>query len=170
MKKILLLIFALLPVSLFATSGDVETDIIPRTVNFLIFAAIIYYLLADKVKGFLDDRTKSIQSELDEVQNRLEESRKKVEDAKAELEKAKQIATDLVKEARADVDNIKNRIAKSYEDDMAYLLKSFEEKVELETKKSTKEVVSEVLEELMGKDNFAITQDDLANIVLKKVA
>jgi F-type H+-transporting ATPase subunit b len=157
------------PVALFA-SGSGETDIVPRTVNFLIFAAIVYYLLADKIKGFLSDRTKSIQAELDEVQNTLEESKKKVDEAKAELENAKQIAADLVKEAQADVDNIKTKIATSYENDIAHLSKSFDEKIELETKKSTKEVVSVVLEELMSKDNVAVTQDDLANIILKKVA
>jgi F-type H+-transporting ATPase subunit b len=76
----------------------------------------------------------------------------------------------LVKEAQADVDNIKTKIATSYENDIAHLSKSFDEKIELETKKSTKEVVSVVLEELMSKDNVAVTQDDLANIILKKVA
>jgi F-type H+-transporting ATPase subunit b len=169
MKKTLFLLFAMTPVAVFAAGDIGNTDIVPRTVNFLIFAAIAYYLLADKLKVFFSDRTKSIQAELDEVQNTLEESKKKVDEAKAELENAKQIAADLVKEAQADVDSIKAKVAASYENDIAYLSKSFDEKIELETKKSTKEVVSEVLEELMSKD-VAVSQDNLTNIILKKVA
>lgn len=39
--------------ALFASEGSHgQTDIIPRAVNFLIFAALVYYLLADKVKAF----------------------------------------------------------------------------------------------------------------------
>ena len=51
MKKMLFIILALSPLALFA-SEDVQTDIIPRTVNFLIFAGIVYFILADKLKDF----------------------------------------------------------------------------------------------------------------------
>jgi F-type H+-transporting ATPase subunit b len=169
MKKRLLFIFAMFPAVLFA-SEHVQTDIIPRTVNFLIFIGIVYYLLSDKLRFYFSDRTKSIQNRLDEVQNKLEESKKKVEDAKSELENAKKIANNLVKEAIADVPNIKTKIAKSYEGELSHLSKVFNDKTELETKKMKKEVVSEVLNELLNDDNIAITNETLTNIILKKVA
>ena len=56
------------------------------------------------------------------------------------------------------------------ENDIANLEKHFDEKVKVETRKAKKEVVSEVLEELLGTDNIELTQDELSNIVLKKVA
>lgn len=170
MKKNIFLFFALFPIISFASDGSVETDIVPRTVNFLIFVAIMYYLLSDKIKAFFQDRTNTIQGKLDEVQKTLQESKKKIEDAKNELQEAKQLANDLLKEARADVDTIKKDIAKSCEDDMAYLSKNFDEKIELEARKSTKEVVDEVLGVLLSKENIAIGQKDLTNIILKKVA
>ena len=37
-------------------------------------------------------------------------------------------------------------------------------------KKVKKEVVSEILEELLSTDNIVLSQDELANIILKKVA
>ena len=52
MKRILLLGLALVPVALFANEGAKETDIVQRTVNFIIFAGILWYLLADKIKAF----------------------------------------------------------------------------------------------------------------------
>lgn len=170
MKKMLFLFFVIFPVFIFAADDISNTDIVPRTVNFLIFAAIIYYLLADKINNFLSERTISIQAELDEVQQTLEESKKKVDEAKAELENAKQIASNLVREAQADVENIKAKVATSYENDIAYLSKSFDDKMELEIKTAKKEVVNEVLEELMNKENVAISQENLTSIILKKVA
>jgi F-type H+-transporting ATPase subunit b len=158
-----------LPVILFA-GEDVQTDIVPRTVNFLIFIAIIYYLLADKLKNYFDDRSQSIQVQLDEVQKKLEESKRKIELARTEFEHAKEIANELVKDSIADVNSIKNKIAIGYENEIANLLKSYNDKVELETRRAKKEIAAEVLEELLNDNNITITKDNLQNIILKKVA
>ena len=48
--------------------------------------------------------------------------------------------------------------------------KSLEEMMKVETSKAKKEVVTKVLEELLSSENIKLTQDELANIVLKKVA
>jgi len=168
-KKWLFVIAIFLPVILFA-GEDVQTDIVPRTVNFLIFIAIIYYLLADKLKAYFDERSQSIQTQLDEVQRKLEESKRKMELAKAEVENAKSIASELVKDSMADVSSIKNKIAKSYENEMTTLLKSYNDKIELETRRAKKEVVAEILDELLNDSNITITKDNLQNIILRKVA
>lgn len=169
MKKMLFLSFALTPLALFA-SGDVQSDILPRTVNFLIFGAIIYYLLADNLKEFFTGRTSSIQAELDEVQTTLDESEKKVQDAKGELEKAKLIAQELVSDAQGDIDSIKSKINSTCDQDIVYLEKSFNEKIELEAKKANKEVVNEVLEELFSDNSVSMSQENLSKVILKKVA
>jgi F-type H+-transporting ATPase subunit b len=168
-KKWLFMIAIFLPVILFA-GEDVQTDIVPRTVNFLIFIAIIYYLLADKLKNYFDDRSQSIQVQLDEVQKKLEESKRKIELARTEFEHAKEIANELVKDSIADVNSIKNKIAIGYENEIANLLKSYNDKVELETRRAKKEIAAEVLEELLNDNNITITKDNLQNIILKKVA
>ena len=170
MKKILLFSFLLfVPLALFA-SGDVETDIKERTVNFVIFAAIVYYLLADKLKEIFTNRTKSIQLKLDEVQSALEESENKVHDAKVKLDNAKQLALELVKDAQLDISDIKNRIETSCKKDIAYLEKSFNEKIELERKKANKETINEVLIELFNDGNITMSQENLSKVILKKVA
>lgn len=170
MKKLLFILSCVTPLALFANDAGVETDILQRTVNFLIFIAILYYLLADKVKAFFGDRTSSIQAELDKVQEVLKESEAKVEDAKQEVENAKKIAADIVDTANADVNSIKAQIEEMVEHEIAQLSKSFDEKIEVVTRKAKKEIVSEILEELLSTDNIALSQEDLANIVLKKVA
>ena len=170
MKKLLFILSCVTPLALFASDAGVETDILPRTVNFLIFIAILYYLLAEKAKAFFTGRTASIQAELDKVQQVLKESEAKVEGAKSELENAKKLANEIVETANADIDSIKKAIEESVEQEIAYISKSFDEKVEIETRKMKKEVVNEILDELLNSDSVALSQKELANIVLKKVA
>ena len=171
MKRILLLGLALAPVAVFASSeGAVETDIVQRTVNFIIFAGILWYLLADKIKAFFAERSLSIQSELDKVQDTLKASQDKVTDAQKKLAEAKKIATEIVEGAKADVDSVKQKVATAVDSDIANLNKNLDEMMKVEISKAKKEVVTEVLEELLSSENIKLTQDELANIVLKKVA
>ena len=172
MKRILLLgLVALAPVALFASEGaETNYDIVQRTVNFIIFAAILWYLLADKIKAFLANRTLSIQSELDKVQETLKASQDKVKDAQKKLEEAKKLATEIVESAKADVDSVKQKVAVAVDTDIANLNKNLDEMMKVELSKAKKQVVTEVLEELLSSDNIKLTQNELVNIVLKKVA
>ena len=170
MKRFLLLGLALAPVALFASSEGAETDIVQRTVNFIIFAGILWYLLADKIKAFFSDRTLSIQAELDKVQDTLKASKDKVSDAQKKLEEAKKIAAEIIEGAKTDIDSVKQKVATAVDSDIANLSKSLDEMMKVETSKAKKEVVTKVLEELLSSENIKLTQQELANIVLKKVA
>ena len=170
MKKILFALSVVVPLSLFASDANVQTDILERSVNFFIFAAIIYYLLSDKIKTFFSDRTKSIQADLDKVQELLKASEQKIADAKLEVENAKKISEELIDAANNDVSEIKRKIEVALEQDITYLEKSFDEKTELETRKVKKEVVQDVLNQLLSSENIELSQNELTNIISKKVA
>mgnify|MGYP003451575211 FL=1 len=170
MKRMLLLGLALVPVALLANEGAVETDLVQRTVNFIIFAGILWYLLADKIKAFFAERSLSIQGELDKVQDTLKASQDKVKDAQKKLEEAKKIATEIIDGAKADIDSVKQKVATAVDSDIVNLNKNLEEMMKVEISKAKKEVVTQVLEELLSSENIKLTQDELANIVLKKVA
>ena len=170
MKRILLLGLALAPVALFASSEGAETDIVQRTVNFIIFAGILWYLLADKIKAFFADRTLSIQAELDKVQDTLKASQDKVSEAQKKLEEAKKLASEIVESAKADIDSVKQKVSIAVDADITNLNKNLDEMMKVETSKAKKQVVTEILEQLLNSDNIKLTQDELANIVLKKVA
>jgi len=168
MRSLVLLIVGL-PVLLLANEHVSEVDIVPRTVNFIIFIAILYYLLNDKIRDFFSNRKNEIQARLKMVDEKLSESNKKVEDAKAELKKSKQIASDLVENTKNELEHIKQKVLDKYEEEIKIIEKNFEERIELETKRMKKEVVEEVLDEIL-KDGLNLNQKDLTNIVLKKVA
>jgi F-type H+-transporting ATPase subunit b len=170
MKRMLLLGLAIVPVALFANEGAVETDIVQRTVNFIIFAGILWYILADKIKAFFAERSLSIQAELDKVQDTLKASQEKVKDAQKKLEEAKKLAIEIVEGAKADIDSVKQKVATAVDSDIANLNKNLDEMMKVETSKAKKEVVAQVLEELLSSENINLTQNELVNIVLKKVA
>lgn len=172
MKKILILGLALAPLALFASSEGAETnyDIVERTVNFIIFAGILWYLLADKIKAFFAERTTSIQAELDKVQDTLKASQDKVDDAAKKLEEAKILAGEIIETAKNDIDSVKQKVIEAVEAEIANLDKGFDDKIKVETSKAKRQVVSEVLEELLSSENVSLTQDELVNIVVKKVA
>ena len=170
MKKVLLTLLSITPLVLFANDHEVHTDIVERSVNFFIFAAILYYLLADKMKTFFGDRTKSIQAELDKAQEMIKESQKRVDDAKKEVEKSKAIAEELIASANGDIESIKNKINDAVEQEIKVLGKVSIDKQDIETREVKREVVQNVLDQLLSDDNIALSQDDLANIILKKVA
>ncbi len=170
-KKLLLLTLVLSPLALFASEGaETDYDIVQRTVNFVIFAGILWYLLADKIKAFFAGRSLDIQAELDKVQDTLKASSQKVEDAQAKLDEAKKLAAEVVEGAKADVDVVKAKVSESVDSEIAHLSKNFDDKIAVEMRKAKKEVVEQVLEELLKSDNIALSEEELANIVLKKVA
>ena len=167
--KMIFILIAAVPSFLFS-SENIETDIIPRTVNFLIFAGIIYYLLADKIRNYLNERTSSIQMQLDEVQKKVEESKKQLETARVDLENAKNLAASLIRDANIEVSSIRDRIAKGFENEIITLSKNFNDKVELETRKMKREITEEIVIELLNDQAAILSQDGLEKIILKKVA
>ena len=96
--------------------------------------------------------------------------RQKIKDAQKKLEEAKKIATEIIEGAKADIDSVKQKVATAVDSDITHLNKSLDEMMKVETSKAKKEVVTEVLEELLSSENIKLTQQELANIVLKKVA
>lgn len=168
-KKLLVFVVLFLPIVIFA-SDDLQTDIVPRTANFLIFVGIIYYLLADKIKFFFEDRSKSIKNKLDEVQIKLEESKKKIEFARDNFEQCKLLAGNLINDSLSEVPIIKSKIETIYENEIAILTNNLTNKMESEVKKAKQQITNEFLNELFEDNSLNITKDNLQNIILKKVA
>jgi len=170
--KYLLLTLTLLPVFAFASEAAAEhgTDIVPRTVNFLIFAAIIYYLIADKIKAFFADRTTGIANQLTAIQEKLNSVRESKEKALKEMEEAKVKAEDLIETAKKEAVLLSEKIEKDAETEIEHLKHALKERMEIEEKKMTKEVVAEVVEEIFQGDKVKLSNEDFIQIIKKKVA
>jgi len=165
----------LLPVFVLA-SGSAEgaehegSDIFWRLVNFLIFFGILYYLLADKIKAFFKDREAGIAGRLSEVEEKLKAAKLEKEAAAQKAKEAEGTAAHLVDASKKEAELMVAKIEEGLVNDKSLLEKSFEDRVEIETKKMKKDVVDEVLEEMFASQSASLSNDDLLNIIKKKVA
>ncbi len=168
--KLLFLVLAFGTLAFAGDSGGGGTDILPRTVNFLIFAAIVYYLLADKVKNFFLERRESIAAKLESVQAQLKETKEARELAEKELENAKKLAAEIIETAKKESILLSDKIKNDLEEELNLLEKIFNENCELEERKMVREVVQKILEETFEDKNIVINEKEFVNLIVKKVA
>jgi len=169
--KLLTALLVILPVFLFASEEAKEgTDIVARVINFTIFAGILYYLIADKVKAFFTGRTKEIAEKLSSLQAKVEETKELKQKAAQKVKESEEEAKELIELAQKEAEIQIKKLKENAEHEIENLVKSFEAKKEVLEKKMTAEVVSEVVEELFSKNGLSLSEDELVNIINKKVA
>ena len=162
-SKILLL---LCPFVLMADGGY---DIAPRTINFIVFAAILYYFIANPIKNAYKGRIAGIAARLDNIEQKLKDSKAKKDDALRRVEEAKANAASLVETARKEAVLISDRIKEETRQEVANLEKSFQDQKEFEKRRMVKSVVGEILNEIFASDSVKMDQSELINIMLKRV-
>jgi len=171
MKMNYFLLF-LAPIALLANGGESggSTDILPRTINFLIFAAIMYYYVADAAKQWYVGRKTEIATKLDSIQVKLKESNNKKEIALQKVEEAKANARVLVETAKKEAVLLADKVALEAEAEIEGLEKVFEDRVTIERRKMQRVIVCEVLDEMFKEGSIALDNDEIVKIVNKKVA
>lgn len=171
MSKILLpLLFV--SVSLFANEHAAEggTDIVQRTVNFVIFAGILWYLLAEPVKNFFGGRSQDIADELQKVQDRLKESKQAKEAAEAKVAEAEKLAEEIVAAASKEGKILNEKILKQCDADLETMSKQGGAGMELEQRKMVRNLVNEIMDDVLAQESSALDKDAMAGIIMKKVA
>jgi F-type H+-transporting ATPase subunit b len=164
MRKILLLLIGV--VFVFAAEGaPAHTDIIPRTINFLIYAALLWYLVGDKVRKFFQERKERIAKQFQSIDEKLKETKAKKEALKEELAEAKKLAEEIIENAKKEAEYISNKIHDQVDEEIKILQKHFEEFKEAEIKKTKHEAVREFMEEIFK--DIHISSEDAAKIILK---
>ncbi len=171
MSKILLpLLF--ISVSVFANEHAAEagTDIVQRTVNFVIFAGILWYLLAEPVKNFFGGRSQDIANELQKVQDRLKESKQAKEAAQAKVSEAEKLADEIVAMASKEGKILNEKILKQCDADLETMSKQGGAGMELEQRKMVRNLVDEIMSDVLAQESSALDKDAMAGIIMKKVA
>jgi len=151
-------------------AGTGETDIVQRAVNFLIFAGILYYLLADVIKGYFGGRSQSIADELEKVQERLRDSKRAKEAAELKIEEAKKFAEELMASSKKENKIINEKIMKQCEADLENITKQNVALMELEQRKMVREVVGTIMGEVLSEESAGFDKEAMAQIIMKKVA
>jgi F-type H+-transporting ATPase subunit b len=152
----------------FAMTGR-ETDFVPRIFNFLIFAGILYYLLADKLKAFLAGRQEGIANQLKDIEDRLQIAKKQQKDAQALVKDSDKKAKEIIADAKKEALFLSDKIMQNNVQELSFMDKQLEEKMELESRKSARETINEVLNENITNDDIAISEDKIVSMVSNKV-
>lgn len=171
MAKILITVL-MLSAYLFGSDAAHEgsTDIIQRTVNFLIFAGILYYLLAEPLKNYFSGRSAGIASELEKVQERLRESKRLKEAAEHKIDDANRFANELGETTKKECKILSEKIIAQSEIDIEIAQKHNDALMDLEKRKMVREVVAEVMNDVMRASDTAMGKDAMTDILKKKVA
>ncbi len=181
MKKVVLLSLLIVPAILLASGGDAESsryfaqtgreyDFLPRVVNFVIFAALLYYLLANPIKNFFKGRSESIAAQLNEIEKKLQAAKDEKKEAQNRLDKSEKRAEEILVDAKAEAVLLAEKIATANQNDLAILDKQLEEKMSLEERKSAREAIDEILSENITNDDIMLDEAKVVEIISKKVA
>jgi F-type H+-transporting ATPase subunit b len=172
-QKTLIVAALFLPVIAFASGAEGaggQTDFIPRLVNFLIFAAILYYFVADLIKNFFTGRSAEISSKLEEVQNRLKATKKAKEDAEAAHKAALATAEEIIESAKKESQLLAKKMDEQLNSELQNLEKMQEEKIAVEKRQMVRKIIAEVLSELYKGDAISMDEKKFVNLITKKVA
>ena len=165
MKSLIYIVF-LLPLSAFGA----EYDIVPRTINFLIFVAILYYFIATPLKNFYKNRILKISSRLDEIQKKLIESKNKKLEMMKKLEEAKANSVSALVTAKKEAEILVQKIKEETQEEIDLLQKRFEEQKDYELRKMRKEVIAQTLKNIFSDENTNLKQSEIVEIMMKKVS
>jgi F-type H+-transporting ATPase subunit b len=153
----------------FAQTGR-ETDFWPRVVNFLIFAGLLYYLIAEPIKNFFKSRSEGIAARLREIEERLRAAKEEKQEAQTRYEESLKKAEEIVEDAKKEAKILAEKVALQNAQELEVLEKQYEEKIELEARKAYREAIDEVLNENITTDDIMIDEKKVIDIIAKKAA
>lgn len=181
MKKIVLLSLLIVPAIVLASGVDAEssryfaqtgreTDFWPRVVNFTIFAALLYYLLANPIKNFFKGRSEGIAAQLNEIEKKLQAAKDVKKEAQNRLNESEKRAEEILADAKVEATLLAEKIATANQNDLVLLDKQLEEKMSLEERKSAREAIDEILSDNITTDDIMLDEAKVVEIISKKVA
>jgi F-type H+-transporting ATPase subunit b len=146
------------------------TDIVQRTVNFLLFFGLVWYLVAEPAKNFFNARSQSIADELQKVQDKLNETISLKKEALAKISDAEKFAEELIATSKKENKILNDNIMLQCEAELETITKQNASLMEFEQRKMVRTVVEDVLSEVLSQSSDSFDKEAMANVILKKVA
>lgn len=182
-KIVTLALLSILPLVAFASGehevvGEVskylkmtgrENDLLPRIFNFLIFAGILYYLIANPIKNFLSNRSDSIAKQLREIEEKMKTAEKNKKDAIKTLKDSEKKAKEIVSDAKNEAIVLSEKIMINNASELEHLSKQLDEKTAAESRKSAKATIDSILNENISNDDISINDNQVVSVISKKV-
>jgi len=160
-------------ISTYALASEAEhagSDIVQRTVNFILFVGLIWYLVGEPVKNYFASRSQGIADELKKVQEKLDESIALKKEALAKIVEAEKFAEELAVKSKKESKIINDEIIAQGEVELETIVKQSLAKREFEERRMVREVVKDVVSETLKQSADSFDKEAMANVILKKVA
>ncbi len=146
-----------------------QTDIIERSLNFLLFVGILWYFLAKKLRSFLHAKSLEISKRLEEIQAQLKVSKENKKKLLKELEQAKEKAELIVSNANKEAYTITQKYELQTKTDVENLIKNSKALMDLEVKKIKRELVEGVFKDLRESKKVSFSSQDCVNILKQRL-
>ncbi len=175
-KNIALIATVLVPSLVLAGHGEhhdismFNSDFFYRVLNFSIFAALIYYLVANPIKAFFVGRSQGIANRLEEIEAKLQASKNERLLAEENLVKAEERAKEILLDAGNEAKILSANISEKNDATLLQLEKQAREKQELEAKKATRATINSLLNDGFGNDDIAVDESKVVSLISNKVA
>ena len=170
MSRILLTLLAVSTVALASNAEHAGTDIVQRTVNFLLFAGLVWYLVAEPIKSYFASRSQGISDELQKVQDKLSETISLKKEALSKISDAEKFAENLAVSSKKENKIINDNMMAQCDVELETLAKQHATVIDFEQRKMVRNVVEEILDEVLSKSSDSFDKEAMANVILKKVA
>lgn len=157
-------------IALASSAEGGSTDIIQRTVNFLLFAGLVWYLVAEPIKTYFNTRSQGVADELKKVQDKLNETIALKKEALAKISDAEKYADALAISSKKENKVINDNIMVQCEVELENLAKQNISLTEFEQRKMVRTVVENVLNEVLSQSSDSFDKKAMADVILKKVA
>ena len=167
------IIVLMLMISTYALASEAEhagSDIVQRTVNFLIFVGLIWYLVAEPVKNYFSSRSQAIADDLKRVQEKLNESINLKKEALAKISEAEKFAEELAEISKKENKNINASMMAQCDIELDVVAKQHTTLMEFEQRNMVRNVVEDIVKETLSKASESFDKESMANVLLKKVA
>ncbi|MGL2751094.1 F0F1 ATP synthase subunit B [Helicobacter pylori] len=162
--------FLILLSPLCATGLDIsQTDIIERSLNFLLFVGILWYFLAKRLRSFLHSKSLEISKRLEEIQAQLKVSKEHKKKLLKELEQAKEKAELIISDANKEAYTITQKYELQTKMDVENLIKNSKALMDLEVKKIKRELVESVFKDLIESKKVSFNVQDCVNILKQRL-
>jgi len=169
-SRILVTLLAMSTIALASSAEGGSTDIIQRTVNFILFAGLVWYLVAEPMKAYFNARSQGVADELKKVQDKLNETIALKKEALAKISDAEKYADALAISSKKENKVINDNIMVQCEVELENLAKQNISVTEFEQRKMVRSVVENVLNEVLSQSSDSFDKKAMADVILKKVA
>ncbi|WP_104749813.1 F0F1 ATP synthase subunit B family protein [Helicobacter cynogastricus] len=149
------------------THGIAHTDIVLRSVNFLLFLGIVWYAISSPLKRLLEDRRAKIAGSLNALQEQLQTIKSEKENAIKALEMAKQEASQIVSNAKQEAFLLTQKYEQQTKNAIEKLLKEQQDRKDKEALKTQQAVIDEVLEKLFASDQVSFETPTYVHLLEK---